>query len=142
MKSSIDIRNKKAKFEYEFIDSYVAGIVLFGTEVKSVRNGKISLVDSFCIFHKGEVILKNVVIDKGLGYTHEPNRDKKLLLNKKEINKIFKGLKDGITIIPYRIFNNERGIIKVEIKLAKGKKLWDKRETIKKRDISKQIRNI
>lgn len=142
MKSSIDIRNKRAKFEYEFIDSYVAGIVLFGTEVKAVRNGKISLSDSFCIFHKGELILKNVVIDKGSGYTHEPNRDKKLLLNKKEINKLLKDLKDGLTIIPYKIFNNERGIIKVEIKLAKGKKLWDKRETIKNRDISKQIRNI
>ena len=142
MKISIDIRNKRAKFEYEFIDSYVAGVVLFGTEVKAVRNGKISLSDSFCIFHKGELILKNVIINKDSGYSHEPNRDKKLLLNKKEINKLLKDLKDGMAIIPYRIFNNERGIIKVEIKLAKGKKLWDKRETIKNRDISKQIRNI
>jgi SsrA-binding protein len=142
VKISIDIRNKRAKFEYEFIDSYVAGVVLFGTEVKAVRNGKISLSDSFCIFHKGELILKNVIINKDSGYSHEPNRDKKLLLNKKEINKLLKDLKDGMAIIPYRIFNNERGIIKVEIKLAKGKKLWDKRETIKNRDISKQIRNI
>ena len=142
MKNSIDIKNRKSKFEYEFIDSYVAGIVLFGTEVKAIKNGKLSLVDSFCIFHEGELILKNVIIDKGTGYTHEPNRDKKILLNKKEINKLLKDLKDGLTIVPYRIFTNERGLIKVEIKLAKGKKLWDKRETIKNRDINKQIKNI
>jgi len=142
VRNSINIQNRRAKFEYEFIDSYIAGIVLFGTEVKAIRNGKISFLDSFCIFDKGELILKNVVIDKGSGYTHEPNRDKKLLLKNKEINKLFKDLKDGLTIIPYRIFNNERGIIKVEIKLSKGKKLWDKRETIKNRDIKKQIRNI
>jgi SsrA-binding protein len=142
VKNGINIINRKSKFEYEFLDSYVCGIVLFGTEVKSIRNGKISLVDSFCMFDNGELILKNVIIDKVTGFSHETNRDRKLLLKKKELKKLSKDLKDGLTIIPFRIFTNENNLIKIEIKLVRGKKLWDKRETIKNRDIDKQIKRI
>lgn len=116
------IVNKKAKFEYEFIDRYNAGMVLTGPDVKNIRDGRFSLTDSYCIFIDNELFMNN----------------KKLLLNRKELNKLQKSLIKGLTIIPYKIFPNEKGIFKVEIYLAKGKKLYDKRETIRKRDMEKE----
>jgi SsrA-binding protein len=140
MKNEVNISNRKAKFDYEFLNVYTAGIQLVGTEVKSIRSGKISLVDSFCMFVDDELYLKNLVINcDNLHFSHTPNRDRKLLLNRKELKKLHKDLIDGLTIIPYKIFTNERGLIKVQVVLARGKKLHDKRETIKNRDIQKEI---
>ena len=140
MKNEVNILNRKAKFEYEFLDTYTAGIQLVGTEVKSIRSGKVSLVDCFCMFVDGELYLKNLVVNsENLHFSHTPNRDRKLLLNRKELKKLNKDLIDGLTIIPYKIFTNQKGLIKVEVILARGKKLDDKRETIKNRDIQKEI---
>ncbi len=139
----INIINRKSKFEYEFIDSYISGIQLYGSEVKAIKDSKVTMVDSFCYFNNNELILKNLNITSDMkGYSHLPLRDRKLLLNKSEIKKLKKDLVDGLTIIPYRIFINEKHLIKVEIVLAKGKKTYDKRETIKKRDIEREIKNI
>ena len=143
MNNVVNIINRKVRFEYQFIDTYTAGIQLVGTEVKSIRNGKVSLVDTFCIFNNDELFLKNVNIPgDGIIYSHEPIRDRKLLLNKKEIKKLKKDLIDGLSIVPYRIFTNNRGLIKVEIVLAKGKKIYDKRESIKKREMEREIKKI
>jgi SsrA-binding protein len=142
MNNSVNIVNRKVKFEYTFIDTYIAGIQLVGTEIKPIRNGKISMVDSFCVFNKeGELFVNNIVITEDNGsYTHETNRQRKLLLKKKELIKLNRDLINGLTIVPYRIFSNERGRFKVEIVLAKGKKLYDKRETIKKRDLDREMK--
>jgi len=133
----MEIINRKAKFEFSFLDSYTAGIVLSGVEVKFIRDGRLSFSDSFCQFQNGELFLKNVSIS-GIGNDNE-KKDRKLLLKKKELNKIQRALIDSITIVPYSIFTNDRGLFKVEIKIAKGKKLYDKRETIKKRDLEREI---
>lgn len=142
MNNSVNIVNRKVKFEYTFIDTYIAGIQLVGTEIKPIRNGKISMVDSFCVFNKeGELFVNNIVITEDNGsYTHETNRQRKLLLKKKELIKLNRDLINGLTIVPYRIFSNERGRFKVEVVLAKGKKLYDKRETIKKRDLDREMK--
>lgn len=143
MSEHITIVNRKVKFEYEFLDSYVAGIQLVGTEMKPIRKGKVSLVDSFCFFNNNELFLKNAIIDNdGTAFSHQPNRDRKLLLTKKEIKKLQRDLTDGLTIIPYKLFTNGRGLVKVEIILGKGKKLHDKRETIKKRDVERSLKNF
>lgn len=140
MKNNVNIVNRKVKFEYEFINTYTAGVQLFGTEVKSIRRGEISLVDGFCFFNNGEFFLKNTQIQNTQpGSSHEVNRDRKLLLKKKELNELNKKLIDGLTVVPYRIFTNDKGLIKVEVVLAKGKKVYDKRETIKKRDIEREL---
>jgi SsrA-binding protein len=139
----LTIRNKKASFEYSFLTSYKAGIMLTGTEVKAIREGKATLSDSFCIFENGELWLKNMHISEykqGSYNNHEPKRMRKLLLNKSELQKIQSKLKEkGTTIIPIQLFFNERGIAKVEIALARGKKMFDKREDIKKKDIEREI---
>ena len=130
------IVNRKARFEYSFIDTYTAGICLLGTEVKAIRDGKASMVDTYCIFDKNELWVKGLAITPGTGsFQHEPLRDKKLLLRKKELKKLRSTLDRGLTIIPIKIFVDERNRIKLEIALAKGKKLYDKRESIKERDI-------
>ena len=116
------IVNKKAKFEYEFVDKYDAGIMLTGPDVKSIREGKFSLTDAYCIFQSNELFMNN----------------KKLLLKRKELSKLQKSLVKGFSIIPYKIYENERGIFKMEVYLAKGKKLYDKREAIKQRDIQRE----
>ncbi|MER3499542.1 MAG: SsrA-binding protein [Chitinophagaceae bacterium] len=139
-----DIKNRSAYFEY-FIDAkYNAGIVLKGTEVKSLRDGKASFNDAYCMIHKGEVWLKSMHIagySHGTVNNHDPLRDRKLLLNKREIRKIEAKLKEkGYTLIPLRLFFNEKNLAKVEIGLAKGKKLHDKRETIKQRDTKREIK--
>lgn len=139
-----DIRNKSARFEFFIDDTYTAGMVLTGTEVKSLRTGKASFNDSFCIIHKGELFLKSFHISPyafGTYNNHDPLRDRKLLLNKKELRKIESKLKEkGYTVVPLRVFFNEKGFVKIEIGLGKGKKLHDKRESIKERDTERELR--
>ena len=142
----MEIKNRAAFHEYFFDNKYVAGIVLTGTEVKSLREGKASFNDSYCIIHKGEMWLKSLHIAEyshGTVNNHDPVRDRKLLLQKREINKIESKLKEkGYTLIPLRIFFNDKNLIKVEIGLGKGKKLHDKRETIKKRDVDREMKRF
>ena len=143
MEKNVNIQNRKAGFEYHFVERYVAGVVLQGTEVKGIREGLVSFVDSFCYFSKGELYLKGINI--GLPKyarmdQHDPLRERKLLLSKKELAKLEGRLQDSKTIIPIKVFTNERGKIKVEIALAVGKKNYDKRETIKQRDIEKETK--
>ncbi len=142
----MEIKNRSAFHEYFFDNKYVAGIVLMGTEVKSLREGKASFNDSYCIIHKGEMWLKSLHIAEyshGSINNHDPVRDRKLLLEKREINKIEAKLKEkGYTLIPLLIFFNEKNLIKVEIGLGKGKKLHDKRETIKKRDVEREMKRF
>ena len=141
MKKSINIVNKKARFEYEFIQTLTCGIQLVGSEVKSIREGKTSISESYCYFNNNELFIKGMNIsDYGYGSFHDTSRDRKLLLKKKEIRDFQNQLTNGLTIVPYRLFLNDNGLIKVEIVLAKGKKLYDKRETIKKRDVERDIR--
>ena len=135
------IENRKVRFEYHILDTYIAGIVLQGTEIKSIRNGKISMNDSFCYFNNGELYIKNILISETKdAFTHSDKRDRKLLLKKKELNKLSDSLVKGLTILPYKIFMNDRGIVKLEIVLGRGKKLYDKRETIKERDINRELK--
>lgn len=142
----MEIKNRAAFHEYFIDNKYVAGVVLTGTEVKSLRAGKASFNDSYCIIHKGEAWLKSLHIAEythGTINNHDPLRERKLLLEKKEIRKIESKLKEkGYTIIPLRIFFNEKNLVKVEIGLAKGKKLHDKRETIKKRDVEREMKRF
>ncbi len=139
-----EIKNRSAYYEY-FIDAkYDAGMVLLGTEVKSLREGKASFNDSFCIIHQGEVWLKSLHIAQyshGTVNNHDPLRDRKLLLQKREIRKMEGKLKEkGYTIVPLRIFLNDKGMMKIEIGLGKGKKLYDKRESIKKKDVDREMK--
>ena len=142
----MEIKNRSAFHEYFFDNKYVAGVVLTGTEVKSLREGKARFNDSYCIIHKGEMWLKSLHIAEyshGTTNNHDPVRDRKLLLQKREITKIEGKLKEkGYTLIPLRIFFNEKNLIKVEIGLGKGKKLHDKRETIKKRDVEREMKRF
>jgi SsrA-binding protein len=142
IQATINILNKKASYEFSFIDKYVAGLLLTGTEIKSLRLGKANITDGFCVFQNGELIARNIQIneyDKGTHYNHEPKRDRKLLLNKHELKKLENALKDqGLTIVPLRLFINEKGWAKLEIALAKGKKLFDKRDDIKKKDLQRE----
>ena len=140
MKNKINIINRKTKFEYQFIDTYNAGVVLNGVEVKFIRDGKFSFTDSYCIFQNGELFMKNTSIS-GIG-NDNIGRDRKLLLKKKELTKLNKDLINGLSIIPYRLYENDRGLFKIEIVLAKGKKLFDKRESIKKRDVEREMKNF
>ncbi|OFY67205.1 MAG: SsrA-binding protein [Bacteroidetes bacterium RIFCSPLOWO2_02_FULL_36_8] len=138
------ISNKTAGFNYFLLEKFTAGIVLRGTEIKSIRKGEANLKDSFAYIHNGEALVKNMHISplKNAGiYNHEPERIKKLLLTTREIRKISNKLKDnGITLVPVKIFINEKGLCKMEIALAKGKKQYDKRETIKKRDAEREMK--
>ncbi|MCX6312219.1 MAG: SsrA-binding protein SmpB [Bacteroidetes bacterium] len=139
---NINILNKKASYEYAFLEKFVAGLMLTGTEIKSIRLGKANITDGFCVFDKGELIARNIQIseyEKGTHYNHAPKRDRKLLLTKHELKKLEGNLKDqGLTIIPLRLFINEKGWAKLEIALAKGKKLFDKRDDIKKKDAQRE----
>ena len=140
---TVVIFNKKAYFDYSFLDTYVAGIVLTGTEIKSIRQGKASLVDTFCYVNDNAILMKNSYIAHydNQGYcSHEERRLRKLLLNAKEIRKLAAETKTpGVTIVPIKMFINERGLCKVEIALCKGKKEFDKRESIKDRDTKREL---
>jgi SsrA-binding protein len=140
--ANVNILNKKASYEFSFLDKYVAGLQLTGTEIKSIRLGKANITEGFCVFQQGELIARNLQIneyEKGTHYNHEPKRDRKLLLNKHELRKLENALKDqGLTIVPLKLFINEKGWAKLEIALAKGKKLFDKREDIKKKDLQRE----
>jgi SsrA-binding protein len=141
MKKSINIVNKKAKFEYEFLQTEIAGISLKGSEVKSIRGGKASISEGYCYFNNGELFVKGMNIsDYGFGSFHDTTRDRKLLLKRKELNNLENQLTNGLTIIPYRLFLNDKGLIKLEIALARGKKLYDKRNSIKSRDIDRDMK--
>lgn len=149
MKNQINIQNKKARFEYLLIDKFVAGIVLTGTEIKSIRNGKASIQEAYCLFDKGEVWIRNMHInayESGSHYNHKPRADRKLLLNQKEIDKIEKFLKvKGNTIVALKMFISDKGWAKLKIATAQGKKLHDKRQDLKekddKRDMDRAMKN-
>ncbi|MDA9602566.1 SsrA-binding protein SmpB [Flavobacteriaceae bacterium] len=147
MQKIINIKNKRARFEYELIDEYTAGIILTGTEIKSIRNSKASITESFCEFNqKGELFTVNMHIEEyafGTRFNHKPKAQRKLLLNKKELNKLYKEVKNGgLTIVPLRLFINEKGFAKIRIALARGKKLYDKRETIKDRENKRDLDRV
>ncbi|HHT22413.1 MAG TPA: SsrA-binding protein SmpB [Bacteroidales bacterium] len=142
-KSNIVIRNKRATFDYEILDRYVAGIQLFGTEIKSIRDGKASLTETYCTFINDELWVKNMNISTyffGTYNNHEPRRDRKLLLQRKELNKLMRGTKEtGNTIIPIQLFINDNGLAKLEIGLAQGKKMYDKRQSLKEKDDKREM---
>lgn len=135
---NINIKNKRASFDYEFIETYTAGIVLTGTEIKSIRLGKASLVDTFCIFEKNELWVRNMYIAEyfyGSYNNHSARRDRKLLLNKKELKKMQRLVKEtGYTIVPTRVFLNDKGLAKINIAVARGKKQYDKRQSLREKD--------
>lgn len=142
MANKIDIKNKRAKFDYEFLEKYTAGIKLTGTEIKSVRLGKANIADTFCYFRDSELWIRNMYIAEyaNRGYAnHDPSWDRKLLLNRSELKKLERKTKEkGLTIVATRLFIAESGYAKLNIALAKGKKEYDKREDIKKRDTKRQ----
>lgn len=144
--NDINIRNKQAGFEYELLDKYVAGIVLRGTEIKSIREGKVSLQDGYCYLNNGELFAKGININvyaQGTHYNHEATRERKLLLKREEIRRLEGKVEEkGLTLIPTRLFINERGYAKVEIALARGKKLHDKRDSIKEKDIKRELSRV
>lgn len=139
----VNIKNKRASFDYELLDTYNAGIVLTGTEIKSIRLGKASLVDTFCFFNNGELWIKNMYIAEyfyGTYNNHQARRDRKLLLTKKELQKIQRLSKEsGFSVIPTKVYISDKGLAKVVIAVAKGKKVYDKRESIKEREDKRQI---
>lgn len=144
MQKTINIKNKKARFEYEFLDTYIAGIVLSGSEIKSIRLGKASITESFCEFNEqGELFVINMQVDEyshATHFNHRPKAERKLLLKKQELKKLEKEVKNtGLTIIPLTLFVNDKGLAKLKIVLAKGKKLYDKRESIKDRDNKRNL---
>ena len=146
MKNQINIKNRKAFFDFELLDRYTAGIQLKGTEIKSIRAGKLSFIDSFCFFKKEELWVKGIHISeysKGSYNNHEPKRERKLLLQKRELKKIQKKISEkGFTIVPVRMFISKTGYAKIEIALAKGKKTYDKRETIKRKDAKRELEKV
>jgi SsrA-binding protein len=139
----VDIRNRRASFEYSFLETYTAGIALTGTEIKSVRQGKVNLQDAYCLVLNDELYVRQMNIalySEGTHYNHEPLRDRKLLLTKRELRRLTETLKDqGLTIVPVRMFTTDRGFAKLDIALAKGKKLYDKRDSIKERDAQRDL---
>lgn len=143
---SVEIKNKRAKFDYEWLDTYTAGLQLVGTEVKSIRMGKASIVEAYCYFKDGELFIKNMNIAEwshGNIFNHEPTRERKLLLSKRELDKIEKALKDqGITVVPTKVFISEKGWIKLNIAVARGKKNYDKRQTLKDKDMKRDLSRL
>jgi len=141
MSKNINISNRRASFEYFFLETFTAGVILTGTEIKSIRDGKVNLTDAYCVFIEEELYVHHLHIspyEKGTYANHNPTRDRKLLLKKRELKKLALKLKDqGLTIIPTRLFINEKGLAKIDIALAKGKKLYDKRDSIKERDLQR-----
>jgi SsrA-binding protein len=143
MKEQVRIKNRKASFEYFLLEKFIAGIVLTGTEIKSIRQGKASLSEAFCVFNQEELFIRDMHIAEytfGTHNNHEPKRDRKLLLNARELKKLLTKFNEkGLAIIPVLMFINEKGLAKVEIALAKGKHHYDKRESLKKKDMKREI---
>lgn len=143
IQQKISIKNRRAGFDYTFIEKFTAGIVLLGTEIKSIREGKASLVDSYCYFKNDELYIRSLNISiytEGNLYNHEPTRERKLLLHKQELVKLRKKMQDkGLTIVPTVLFTSDSGYAKVEIAVAKGKKLYDKREDLKTKDLNREM---
>jgi SsrA-binding protein len=143
---NINISNRQASFQYEFIDKFIAGIVLRGTEIKSIREGKVNLQDGYCYLNNEEMFVKGININpyaQGTHYNHEAARERKLLMKKSELRKLEGKVEEkGLTLVPTRIFINERGFAKLEIALARGKKTHDKRDSIKERDIKRELSRI
>jgi SsrA-binding protein len=141
--NDINIRNRQAGHSYELLDKYIAGMVLKGTEIKSIKEGKVNLQDGYCYFNNGEVFVKGINITpyaQGTYYNHEPGRERKLLLKKSEIKKLEAKVEEkGLTLVPLRLFINERGFAKLEIALARGKKLYDKRQSMKEKDARREL---
>jgi len=146
LQKTVKIKNRKARFEYEFLDTYTAGIVLAGTEIKAIREGKASIAESFCEFNNGELFVINMSVEEyshASHFNHNPKNERKLLLNKKELKKLEKEVKNsGLTIIPLLLFTNDKGFAKLQIALARGKKEFDKRESIKDRDSKRDLSRI
>lgn len=147
MQKNINIQNKKARFEFEILDKLVAGIQLTGTEIKSIRQSKARITESFCEFNeRGELFVINMYIEEylyGHHYNHNPKSERRLLLNKRELKSLKKDVEaKGNTIVPLKLFINDNGYAKLEIALAKGKKIYDKRETLKARDTKKDLARI
>ncbi|WP_298524678.1 SsrA-binding protein SmpB [uncultured Christiangramia sp.] len=146
MKNSVNIKNRKAKFNYEFLDKYTAGIKLAGTEIKAIREGKANIAESFCEFSNHELFVINMHVEEyshATHFNHNPKSERKLLLQKRELRKLEKEVTNsGLTIIPLKMFINDRGLAKLQIALAKGKKLYDKRDTIKDRDNKRRLDRI
>lgn len=144
--NTINIKNRKAKFNYEFLDKFTAGIVLKGTEIKSIREGKASIAESFCEFQNGELFIINMHVEEyshASYFNHTPKSERKLLLNKRELRKLEKEVRPGgLTIIPLNLYINEKGLAKLTIALSRGKKEYDKRETIKERDSKRSLNRI
>ncbi|MBK7651412.1 MAG: SsrA-binding protein SmpB [Flammeovirgaceae bacterium] len=143
---TISIRNRQATFQYELLDKYIAGIMLRGTEIKSIREGKVNLQDGYCYFSNGEIFAKGINITpyaQGTHYNHEAGRERKLLMKKSELKKLESKIEEkGLALIPIKIFINDRGLAKLEIAVARGKKTHDKREGIKERDIKRELSRI
>lgn len=144
--NDINIKNRQASYRYELLDKYIAGMVLKGTEIKSIREGKVSLQEGHCYFNNGELFVKGISInpyDQGTHYNHESTRERKLLLKKTELRRLeAKSEEKGLTIVPLRLFINDRGFAKLEISLAKGKKTHDKRENIKEKDLKRELARV
>ena len=144
--NNITIKNRRASHEYLFLDTYVAGIQLIGVEIKSIRKGEVNLSEAYCIFQNGELYLKNTHISpyENAGFVKvDPLRDRKLLLNKNELRKLSEGIsRKGLTIVPTKMFINDRGLCKVEVCLCQGKKNYDKRESLKEKDMKKRVNNL
>lgn len=144
--NDVNIRNRQASYEYELLDKYVAGIVLTGTEIKSIREGKINLQDGYAYFNNGELFVKGINISpyaQGTHYNHEATRERKLLLKRAELRKLeSKTSEKGLTLVPTRLFINDRGFAKIEIALGRGKKMHDKRDSIKERDVKRELDRI
>jgi len=146
LQKNVQIKNRKARFEYEILDKYTAGIVLRGTEIKAIREGKASIAESFCEFANGELFVINMTIQEyshATHFNHNPKSERKLLLNRKELRKLEKEVKNsGLTIVPLLLFTNEKGLAKVEIALCRGKKQFDKRETMRDRDVKRNLSRV
>ena len=144
--NNVTIKNRKASHEYLFLDTYIAGIQLIGVEIKSIRKGEVNLSEAYCIFQNGELYLKNTHISpyENAGFVKvDPLRDRKLLLNKNELRKLSEGIsRKGLTIVPTKMFINDRGLCKVEVCLCQGKKNYDKRESLKEKDMKKRVNNL
>jgi len=146
IQKNVKIKNRKARFEYEILDKFIAGIVLAGTEIKAIREGKASIAESFCEFHNNELFVINMTVQEyshASAFSHNPKSERKLLLNRNELKKLEKEVRNsGLTIVPLLLFTNDRGFAKMQIALCKGKKEYDKRDTIKDRDSKRNLSRI